>query len=140
MRGADDVSDPAPKVKATRRLIFGGGSHEERLALLRGGRRARCVDFRAYPARASIKHTRSSELLRALSQPTAYQDVQQDDHHHDSEHHEGRKQDERHRASNTPLFVLADTAWGFFGTRAQHASNAGVPSVASACELLLRRR
>jgi hypothetical protein len=127
------VSDPAPDVKATRRLIFGGGSHEVRLATSAG---AAGYGRQAIPVTSAAKHPHSLGCP-SPSQPTPRQQIQQDDHHRDPEHPEGRKQHERHRASNTTLLVLADTAWRFFRflvTRAQRASNAEVSSGASAYE------
>jgi hypothetical protein len=48
------VKAPTPDVKATRRLIFGGGSHEERLATSAGPPGTLLITL--LPARAELKH------------------------------------------------------------------------------------
>jgi hypothetical protein len=70
-RRAGGVSDPAPEVKATRRLFFGGGSHEARLATSAGAA-GHVVGFLAYPSWDDIKHPRSSVPSKPASNQHVY--------------------------------------------------------------------
>jgi hypothetical protein len=62
------------------------------------------------------------------SQPAAHQQVKQRDQGQDPEYQEGRENDERHDAANTPPVVLAVILRGLLGTRSPRAGNNGVTS------------
>jgi hypothetical protein len=87
--------------------LWRGEGAPTKVSNLRRSRRAWCSCY-ACPALAAI-HPHAPV---APSQPAPQEQVEQDGHHHDPNHHEGREPDVRHRASNTPLGVVAGTSRG----------------------------